>query len=135
MNEPIVHNRSPVWHDLPITVLFAELKASLEVLSQAEAEARLQAKNPRIEEAALTGECLVVSREGLSGNRYTLLAIALVLFFQVVFTYARPMQTLFGTTAIDAAAWVRIVTGAFSVFVLIELEKVVFNGGKGRPDR
>jgi magnesium-transporting ATPase (P-type) len=68
----------------------------------------------------------VVSRAGLFGNRYILWAIGLVVLFQLLFTYAPPMQTLFGTTDIDAATWGLIVLVASSVFILVELEKLLY---------
>jgi len=68
----------------------------------------------------------VMNRRGLADNRYALWAIALVIFFQLLFTYAAPMQTLFGTTAIDAATWGLIVLVGSSVFFLVELEKLLY---------
>ena len=66
----------------------------------------------------------VFNRVGLLGNRYALMAIGLLLLFQLAFTYWGPMQILFGTVAIDAATWLRIVLVASSVLFLVELEKV-----------
>jgi len=57
------------------------------------------------------------------GNRYVLLAIGLVLAFRVLFTHAPFMQHLFGTAALDAATWGRVVLAAAAVFVLVEGEK------------
>ena len=54
------------------------------------------------------------------------MAVGLLLFFQFCFTYLGPMQTLFGTMAIDAATWLRIVLVASSVLILVELEKYLF---------
>ncbi len=65
----------------------------------------------------------VLNRAGLFGNRYALMAVGLLLFFQFCFTYLGPLQTLFGTMAIDAATWLRIVLVASSVLILVELEK------------
>jgi magnesium-transporting ATPase (P-type) len=65
----------------------------------------------------------VLNREGLFGSRYVLGAIALVLLFQLLFTYAEPFQALFGTTAIGVDDWLRITAVGSSVFVLVELEK------------
>jgi magnesium-transporting ATPase (P-type) len=65
----------------------------------------------------------VLNRAGLFGNRYALMAIGLLLLFQFAFTYIGAMQTLFGTTAIDVATWLRIVLVASSVLILVELEK------------
>ncbi len=63
--------------------------------------------------------------EGLSGNRYVLLAIGLLVVFQVLFTYLPPMQVLFGTADIGIEAWLRILAVGSSVLILVELEKAV----------
>lgn len=68
----------------------------------------------------------VLNREGLYGNRYVLWAIGLVVIFQLLFTYAPPMQTLFGTAPIDAVTWGIIVLVASSVFILVEIEKLIY---------
>lgn len=65
----------------------------------------------------------VLNWKGLTGNRYVLIAIAILIMFQLGFTYLSPMQTLFGTTAIDFSIWGRIVLVASSVLFLVELEK------------
>lgn len=67
-----------------------------------------------------------MNRAGLLGNRYILLAVGLLVVFQMGFTYLAPMQTLFGTASIDAAIWAHIVLVASSVLVQVELEKTVF---------
>jgi potassium/sodium efflux P-type ATPase len=71
------------------------------------------------------------TREGLLGSRPVLIAIALVLLLQLLFTYVPFMQALFGTAAIDTAAWMRIVAVASTVFVAVEVEKAVRRRGKG----
>jgi magnesium-transporting ATPase (P-type) len=70
----------------------------------------------------------VLSLEGLLGNRYLLIAIAVVIVFQMLFTYAPPAQLLFATAPMNFAAWLRVVLVAMSVFVLVELEKMLFRG-------
>ncbi len=67
----------------------------------------------------------VLNRRGMLGNRYILLAVGLLIVFQLAFTYLAPMQSLFGTAAIDAGVWVRIVLVGSSVLLLVELEKAV----------
>ncbi|MEN8207323.1 MAG: cation-transporting P-type ATPase [Pseudomonadota bacterium] len=67
----------------------------------------------------------VFNREGLTGNRYVLIAIGTLIFFQLGFTYLAPMQSLFGTTAIDFNIWLRIMLVSSSVLFLVELEKYV----------
>lgn len=61
--------------------------------------------------------------EGLTGNRYVLYAIGLLVFVQLGFTYLSPMQALFATTSIGAEAWLRIVLAGSTVLFLVELEK------------
>lgn len=65
----------------------------------------------------------VLNLDGLLGNRYVLIAVGVLIAFQLCFTYLGPMQTLFGTTGIDAVMWGRIVLVASSVLFLVELEK------------
>ena len=67
----------------------------------------------------------VLNVEGLTGNRYMLLAIGLLVGFQLAFTYLPPLQTLFGTAAIDLATWVPVLLVSSSVLFLVELEKWV----------
>jgi len=73
----------------------------------------------------------VLNLNGLLGNRYALIAVGVLIIFQLCFTYLGPMQTLFGTAAIDLVMWVRIVLVASSVLFLVELEKAVIR----RADR
>ncbi len=67
----------------------------------------------------------VLNRAGLLGNRYVLLAVALLLVFQLAFSYLPPLQRLFGTAAIDAGTWLRIVLVASSVLFIVEYEKAL----------
>ena len=60
---------------------------------------------------------------GLTGNRYVLIAIAVLIILQLGFTYLAPMQALFGTTAIGFNIWLIILLVASSVLFLVEAEK------------
>jgi magnesium-transporting ATPase (P-type) len=60
---------------------------------------------------------------GLTGNRYVLIAIVILIFLQLGFTYLIPMQSLFGTTDIDLTVWLRIFLVSSSVLFLVEGEK------------
>ena len=73
----------------------------------------------------------VLNLNGLLGNRYALIAVGVLIVFQLCFTYLGPMQTLFGTAAIDLTMWMRIIMVASSVLFLVELEKAVIR----RADR
>ncbi len=65
----------------------------------------------------------VLNLAGLTGNRYVLIAIGILLLLQLGFTYLEPMQSLFGTTAIGLTVWLPIIVVASSVLFLVELEK------------
>lgn len=60
---------------------------------------------------------------GVTGNRYVLIAIGILIILQLGFTYLTPMQSLFGTTGIDFKIWLRILLVSSSVLFLVELEK------------
>ena len=67
----------------------------------------------------------VLNRDGLSGNRYVLIAVAVLLVIQLGFTYLGPAQTLFGTQSLSAEAWGLIIGVAASVLILVEGEKSI----------
>ncbi len=67
----------------------------------------------------------VFNFSGFFGNRYALMAVAILIIFQLAFTYLSPMQMLFGTIGIDAITWLKIVIVASSVLFLVELEKTI----------
>jgi magnesium-transporting ATPase (P-type) len=77
----------------------------------------------------------VFRRGGFCGNRYVLIAAALVIVFQLLFTYLPFMHVLFGTAAIDWQAWARIVVFGGLLFLIVELEKTVVRWLQGRADR
>ncbi len=65
----------------------------------------------------------VFCRQGLLGNVYVLVAIAVLGVFQAGFTYLPIMQTLFGTSGLEFEVWLRIALVACSVLFLVEMEK------------
>jgi magnesium-transporting ATPase (P-type) len=67
----------------------------------------------------------ITSLDDLIGNRYVLIAIGAVIVFQIIWTYVPFMNTLFGSSPLSLATWGIIVAVGFSVFVLVELEKVI----------
>ncbi len=77
----------------------------------------------------------VLTRDGLLGNRPVLVAVAVVLVFQLLFTYAPPMQLLFDTRPVSLYSWVLIVLVTSSVLFLVELEKWLGRLYAGRADR
>ncbi len=69
-----------------------------------------------------------LSVEGLTGNRAVLVAIAVCIALQLLFTYVPVMNTLFGTAPLDAAAWARCIAVGVAVLALVEIEKAVRRG-------
>ena len=65
----------------------------------------------------------IFSWAGFTGNKYVLIAIGILMIFQLAFTYLETMQSLFGTSAISLDVWIRILLVSSSVLVLVELEK------------
>ncbi len=67
----------------------------------------------------------VLNREGFTGNKFVLITIGILIIFQLGFTYLPPIQSLFGTTAIDMFMWLRILLVSSSVLFLVEIEKYI----------
>jgi len=67
-----------------------------------------------------------ISWQGLTGNRYVLISIGLLIIFQMAFTYLSPMQKLFNTVGLPLETWGSIILVTSSVLVLVELEKLFF---------
>ena len=65
----------------------------------------------------------VLNWSGLTGNRYLLIAIGILIILQMCFTYLAPMQALFGVRSIDLTIWLRIILVSSTVLFLVELEK------------
>jgi magnesium-transporting ATPase (P-type) len=74
----------------------------------------------------------VLSIEGLLGNRFVIIAIGVVIFMQLLFTYTSPMQKLFGVAAVSPMDWVRIMLVTATVFVLVEVEKYILQRREAR---
>jgi len=67
----------------------------------------------------------VLNKNGLFGNHIALLAVGVLLIFQLGFTYLPPMHFLFGSAAIGAQSWLQIVLVASVILWLVELEKML----------
>ena len=65
----------------------------------------------------------VISVKGLVGNRCVPIAVILVVFFQLLYTYAPPMHALREITALSPHQWMLIVLVTSSVLFLVEAEK------------
>ncbi|WP_029010851.1 cation-transporting P-type ATPase [Azospirillum halopraeferens] len=67
----------------------------------------------------------VMNAEGLFGSRPVWISIGLIVAFQLAFTYAPPMQTLFGTAPIGLTDWLMMIAGGAVIFLIVEAEKAV----------
>ncbi len=59
----------------------------------------------------------------LTGNRYALIALAVVVLFQLLFTYSGPLQSLFQTRTLEPFHWLLSLGAGLAVFLAVELEK------------
>jgi magnesium-transporting ATPase (P-type) len=66
-----------------------------------------------------------LSLKSIFNNRAALIAVVLLVFFQLLFTYWWPFQLWFGTAAIRLVDWLWIVGSGLVVFFLVELEKTI----------
>ncbi len=71
-----------------------------------------------------------LSLEGLFGNRYVLIAIAVCAVLQLAYTHAGPLQDLFGSTDLSLDEWLKVTLAGAFVFVVAEFEKAVLRGFK-----
>ena len=63
--------------------------------------------------------------ESLTGNRVALWMSGLLIGFQLLFTYAPPMQHIFHTVALDVQTWGLILALGAAKFIAVELEKTI----------
>jgi magnesium-transporting ATPase (P-type) len=59
------------------------------------------------------------------GNPYLPMGIGAAVILQLLFTYAPPLQAVFGTEAVPFWIWPRLLLGGFLFFLLVEAEKMV----------
>ena len=50
---------------------------------------------------------------------------------QLLFTYAPPLQELFGTQGVPLYVWPRLFAGGLAFFALVELEKAILRATRG----
>ena len=59
------------------------------------------------------------------GNKYLPMGIGAVIVLQLLFTYAPPLQAVFGNEAIPLRVWPILIAGGAVFFLIVELEKFV----------
>ncbi|MBP2303381.1 cation transporting ATPase C-terminal domain-containing protein [Azospirillum picis] len=70
----------------------------------------------------------------MAGSRPVWLSIGLMAVLQLAFTYALPLQSLFGTAAVDATGWVAMTAAGAALFLAVEAEtRIAGKGRLGRP--
>ena len=60
---------------------------------------------------------------GFFGNRFAIIAVIVVLGFQLLLTYLPPMNALFGTAPLDGSDWLLVLLVSATVVPLVELDK------------
>lgn len=65
----------------------------------------------------------ILDAEGLFGNPYALLTMAICVGFQLVYVYWGPMHSLFGSAALSAGEWMLTLGAALVLFFAVEVEK------------
>ena len=64
------------------------------------------------------------------GNKYLPVGIGAVVILQMLFTYAPPLQAMFGNEAVPLRVWPWLLAGGFLFFVIVETEKVVIRSSE-----
>jgi magnesium-transporting ATPase (P-type) len=59
------------------------------------------------------------------GNKYLPMSIGAVAVLQLLFTYTRPLQTLFETESLPGWVWPRLLAGGLIFFLVVEAEKLI----------
>jgi magnesium-transporting ATPase (P-type) len=59
------------------------------------------------------------------GNKYLPLGIGAVIVLQLLFTYAPPLQQLFGNEAVPLGVWPWLFAGGIVFFLVVEAEKLI----------
>jgi hypothetical protein len=59
------------------------------------------------------------------GNTYLPLGIIAVVILQLIFTYAPPVQAMFGNESIPLWVWPWLLAGGLLFFLLVEAEKLI----------
>lgn len=76
-----------------------------------------------------------ISTRALRGIRPAVLSSLALIAIQAAFTYAPPLQVLFGSEGIGVSAWARIGLFSVALFIIVEIEKLVLRRYWGRRHR
>lgn len=67
----------------------------------------------------------ILDREGLFGNPYALLTMAIAVSFQFLYVHWSPMHAIFGSAALSAGEWLLTLAAALVLFFTVEAEKII----------
>jgi magnesium-transporting ATPase (P-type) len=73
----------------------------------------------------------VLNLAGLFGSRPILIAVAVVIGLQLLFTYAPWMQALFDSRPVPSLSWGLIVLVAVATLLIVETEKWIWRRRQG----
>jgi magnesium-transporting ATPase (P-type) len=71
-----------------------------------------------------------LSLKAHTGNKYLPLGIGAVVILQLLFTYTRPFQAMFGNEAIPLHVWPVLLAGGLVFFFVVEAEKFVIRSSR-----
>ncbi len=66
-----------------------------------------------------------VFKTDILNNKFLLLGVALMVFFQITFTHASFMNTLFKSEGLDLQTWLQIIFLSFCVLFVVEIKRYI----------
>ncbi len=69
---------------------------------------------------------------GIFGNKISLISVAALIFFQLIFTYWGPVQNLFGTEGLTLVQWGLVAGAGLAIYIIVELEKMIVRAIKAK---
>lgn len=83
----------------------------------------------------------VLSREGLLGNSYVFIVVAVCAFLQIAYVYTAPLQAVFHSTPLMPEEWLKVLLVGMAIFTIAETEKAAiraftrFGGAPGNGNQ
>ncbi len=72
-----------------------------------------------------------LTRSGLLGSRVVLAAVAVVALFQLLYTYAPPLQTVFGSRPLAAADWLYVLAASAVLLPIVDVSEALLRRWRG----
>lgn len=123
-----------IWRVLMVSVLMMTGALGL-FLWELESGASIETARTMAVNAVVAGEMFyllnsryifapVTTLEGLTDNRYVLIAIGTCVLLQLAFTHGPTMQSIFGSADLTLVEWLKVLCAGLLVFSVAELEKL-----------